>query len=942
MAIAEEGKKLRIKLLKLSNGDALDKVEAKYKKPDVAAELLPWAKGTSYREIAEHVIKDQKGAWKTPIYLVQCRHTTMLGMTKLCQDANTFLMDAQKKGQDIDILSISARMDKSQILLHVLIRCYAGPINFFDFYEKVGDDPYEYEDIEDKNTTGTLIIPDKIKSFHYTEEEIKKHDSDFSRQSALLNNTDPDHPFLNGIGAYVPQHMPTPADSTDLIYDLKTSDKKTKTISPYEQFTKVFRDIMTYVNNVEYHHYRKVINNDDGETEEDFLDFIEEYIQREHVRTGNLPIEDVPVMIKKLHRSLFQLYIVQDLIDDPNVTDIKITAPDAIRARVKGKAYMSNISFIDRKDYLRFVDMIALRNRIALNVPSQTFTDTRDENYVLRFSITAEYVNSVDWPYVHIRKISRKKMLGDDLIKAGMFDEKIRDYLLDCGKTSRGVVFAGPPGCVDCETEFFDGKRWKSIADYEEGDQVLQYDPKTGQASLVKPERYIKEPCDRMYHFETKFGINQTLSPEHRVLFYKKVYRNGTWKWSDEVQEMSCEQLYQLHKEGKFYGGIRTTFHYESRGLDLTDPELKLMVFVILNGSFDAREDKNHCVVTLGNRKHQKRMESILAEWGGEYSKFSKKENQVSYVFSAPRRDTSFTEDWYGCNEHQFRILCDLFLERSEKNKNGIQTSSKERADFLQFAFSVCGYRSAISCYSIHSNGKEGKDYQIYNISFCTQTVVSMKYNKNREDAGPQIVKPEDGYKYCFTVPTHALVLRRKGRIFITGNSGKTVALNWFLEEAYEQSAEILVIQENDELFCYRKGVMFQHVVNYTNGNEQPVNLEQLGQLALVAGANVFIIGEAKGAEICSAITLSNSGCRTAITIHSPSSTETIDKMADLAMRGYAQDYNQAKRMLKSFQTVVYLEDFAVREISEIAGYDDEKNEIIYRYIYRKPGMKAR
>ena len=166
--------------------------------------------------------------------------------------------------------------------------------------------------------------------------------------------------------------------------------------------------------------------------------------------------------------------------------------------------------------------------------------------------------------------------------------------------------------------------------------------------------------------------------------------------------------------------------------------------------------------------------------------------------------------------------------------------------------------------------------------------------------------------------------------------SGKTVCLNWFLEKAYEQSAEILVIQENDELFCYRKGVMIQHVVNYASDDELPVDLEELGRLALVAGANVFIIGEAKGAEICSAITLSNSGCRTAITIHSPSSTETLDKMADLAMRGYATDYEQARRMLKSFQTIVYLEDFQVKEISEITGYDEQTKEITYRNIYRK------
>ena len=48
--------------------------------------------------------------------------------------------------------------------------------------------------------------------------------------------------------------------------------------------------------------------------------------------------------------------------------------------------------------------------------------------------------------------------------------------------------------------------------------------------------------------------------------------------------------------------------------------------------------------------------------------------------------------------------------------------------------------------------------------------------------------------------------------------SGKTTVLNWFLEDAYESSAEILVIQENDELFAYRKGIIFEHVV--LNPNE--------------------------------------------------------------------------------------------------------------------------
>lgn len=602
-------RKINLKEFKITDRQSLEEIENTYRNTNESIDFMPWANGTKYSEIAENIIPDKKGTWATPLYFTYSIHNPVIGIRNLCHKADEYIKQINESNP-VDILSIAACMENGRIVLKILTRAYSEIFDFTGFFNYIGDNIIECNEEDTEGSSGSLVIPEEIKKFKYSKNEIAEHDKEFNKQNKVLNESCYEKPFLNQIDKYVPQKLPMPEDSIDLIYDLLTSDQKIKIIGEYEDFIKIFKEMMNYVNGVEYYHYVTVMCGD--ETEEQFMEFLEEHIKTNYVKTGKLPEENVPALMKKLYRSLFQLYIVQDLIDDPNVTDIKITAPDSIRARVKGKAYISNITFIDRNDYLRFVNGIAIRNRISQNVPSQTFTDTRDKNYILRFSITAEYVNSVDWPYLHIRKISRKKLLGEDLINAGMMDEKIRDYLLDCGKTSRGVVFAGPPG------------------------------------------------------------------------------------------------------------------------------------------------------------------------------------------------------------------------------------------------------------------------------------------------------------------------------------SGKTVALNWFLEEAYEQSAEILVIQENDELFCYRKGVMFQHVVNYSNNGEMSVNLEQLGQLALVAGANVFIIGEAKGAEICSAITLSNSGCRTAITIHSPSSTETIDKMADLAMRGYVQDIRQAKRSLKSFQTIVYLEDFKIKEISEIVGYNEHTQDVEYRYIYRR------
>lgn len=590
-----------IRAFQAKSAAGLNKLEATYRKYK-DADIMPFARGTSFAEIAETVVPDKEGGWKNPVVLYLCRHKSNIGALPLCRKAKEYLTRCAEQ-TPLDILSVSAGMEEDSLALLLLIRPYGQLPNINNIYN------YLDESIVEQKCGPRLIIPDDAKR-QYTKEEKEEHEERVKTQNKILISSTEEKPFLNSLDTYTPRDMNDIDENHELIYDLRTADAQISTILKYEDFISIFRNCMRYVTTVERDYYYDVIK--EKTPKKEFLNVIEAYIENNYINQQKMTVEDVPPLIKKINRALFELYIVQDLIDDPDITDIKITAPDSIRVRVKGKAYLSNITFIDRDDYLRFIQGIAVKNNVDLKVPSQTFTDEHDAQYILRFSITAPYITGSGDPIIHIRKVARKKLMAPDLIKVGMMDEKIRDYLLDCGKSSSGVVFAGPPG------------------------------------------------------------------------------------------------------------------------------------------------------------------------------------------------------------------------------------------------------------------------------------------------------------------------------------SGKTVMLNWFLEEAYESSAEILVIQENDELFAYRKGVMFEHVVNNPQKGEKACSLEELGQMALVAGANVFVIGEAKGAEICSAITLSNSGCRTAITIHSPSSTETIDKMADLAMRGYAASYDQAKRMIKSFQTVVYLENFQVQEISEIIGYDNDTKDMIYRPIYRR------
>lgn len=163
--------------------------------------------------------------------------------------------------------------------------------------------------------------------------------------------------------------------------------------------------------------------------------------------------------------------------------------------------------------------------------------------------------------------------------------------------------------------------------------------------------------------------------------------------------------------------------------------------------------------------------------------------------------------------------------------------------------------------------------------------------------------------------------------------SGKTTALNAFIEHI-PKTRESLVIQENDELYTEQSGFMFKHVAHGFQG-EPICTLEDLGKMALVEGCNEFIIGEVKGGEMRYAMTLLNAGGYAALTVHSTNAYETLDKLADLVKYGSSYTFEEARRMLKTFDTIVYMEGFKIREILECTGYDDETHKYQYVNIYR-------
>ena len=112
-------------------------------------------------------------------------------------------------------------------------------------------------------------------------------------------------------------------------------------------------------------------------------------------------------------------------------------------------------------------------------------------------------------------KLANSSQLDIDWEKYGeeLSDEQKQLLKLFC--ENNFVLLTGSAGCVDRDTEYFNGKEWKKICNYN-GEEVLVYNPSTNGFFLEYPSKYINENNTFMYHFIGN-GIDEVFSPDHII-----------------------------------------------------------------------------------------------------------------------------------------------------------------------------------------------------------------------------------------------------------------------------------------------------------------------------------------------------------------------------------------------------------------------------------------
>ena len=323
-------------------------------------------------------------------------------------------------------------------------------------------------------------------------------------------------------------------------------------------------------------------------------------------------------------------------------------------------------------------------------------------------------------------------------------------------------IVTGPVGCTDADTEFLTPRGWKRIADYEAGDLVAQWQP-DGSMEYVEPSDYINAPCDEMWLFENAHGISMMLSDSHRLPLYD---------WSGSFTVKTAAQVARRPSRHE------VPVHFlANRGIGAKPIDIKLRVMIAADAHYPARG--NQCVIAV--RKHRKiiRVRELLNEAGIEFQEtiYANRETEHIFSFARPdfRKPMHLSADWYRASSEELQILLDeclLWDGLANHEENRFYTTKPDEADIVQFAAHACGRVARIHR---HHHG-EPHHADTYTVQWANEGSAKNSVGFRGDNISITRAAPPDGRQYCFTVPSSFWLARRRGRIFVTGNSGKSFA----------------------------------------------------------------------------------------------------------------------------------------------------------------------
>ncbi len=287
-------------------------------------------------------------------------------------------------------------------------------------------------------------------------------------------------------------------------------------------------------------------------------------------------------------------------------------------------------------------------------------------------------------------------------------------------------------------------------------------------------------------------------------------------------------------------------------------------------------------------------------------------------------------------NDRDYQRFVTKILERNKVNlgtANAIQTfTDRSQKDFILRITIISGLLvdSGLPVVAIRKIPKDKYDLNyLQGAGMFDESAKHLK--RNHRIAYLPIFEEDDKLSDLFEKMIHS-----KGILFTgKGASGKTTLMNALIAEIpYDES--VMICQENAELFDDGHPDLFSaHVMTNAGDSKISYDLGDLTRAALLVDLDRVIVGEVKeGSEAAGLSKASMTGHKCWTSVHGESCEMAVDKMADYISQATGYSTRDSLKQLQGFEYVVHLRNFHVDEVIRIAGWDKEKDALIFEPVY--------
>ncbi len=160
-------------------------------------------------------------------------------------------------------------------------------------------------------------------------------------------------------------------------------------------------------------------------------------------KVSPLSLEDRMYLRRKLFDALRKLDVLQELVDDPTVTEIMINGPDTIFVEQSGRLFRYPMQFETREKLEDVIQQIVSGCNRVVN-EANPIVDARLDNGS-RVNVVLAPV-ALNGPIVTIRRFPDKPISMDDLIRFGSLTDEIAGWLANLVRARYNIFISGGTG----------------------------------------------------------------------------------------------------------------------------------------------------------------------------------------------------------------------------------------------------------------------------------------------------------------------------------------------------------------------------------------------------------------------------------------------------------------------------------------------------------------